>query len=489
MVSCKSYLAKEVQLHPLTDPLLAMRSLLVAALLSFSLIIASGCDAPAPEADDTLPGQGGPIAIENVTVVPLDEERTVSDQTVVIDDGQIVALGDAGSVDVPGGALRIDASGQYLMPGVAEMHAHLPVNDEPAGFREAVLFLFAANGVTFARGMQGGPDHPPLRDSIAAGKRFGPTLRVSGPFMSGSIESPDSARALVQEYHETGYDLLKIGEGIQPDVYDAIVEEAQSLDMPFAGHVPDDVGLLRAIEAGQHTVDHFDNYIEAMRTDDAPDEYAAIFGVSDLVDHIDRDRMDELVEATEEAGTGMVPTMVVWHTFFDDVPVDQYRGDRPEVQYLPSDIIEGWESGLADMRERGETEQKQAVIALRQEILRAMADAEVPILLGSDAPQIFNVPGFSVHREMQYMQDEVGMTPYDVLVSGTRAIAEFYGEEDVFGTVQEGRRADLILVNDNPLEDVAHAADIAGVVVRGRWLDADEIQTGLDALAEQWAAE
>jgi imidazolonepropionase-like amidohydrolase len=460
--------------------------LLVLVACILSACAESPSDTAATEGAASLPGTRGPIAIENVTVVPMDRERTMPGQTVVIQAGQIATVGEAGTVEVPDGATRVDGSGQFLMPGLAEMHAHLPVHDEPAGFRDAVLRLFALNGVTFARGMQGGPDHPPLRDAIAAGERFGPTLRVSGPFMSGSIDSPDSARGLVQAYHETGYDLLKIGEGLSPEVYAAIVDEARSLDMPFAGHVADDVGLVRSLEAGQRTVDHFDNYLEAMRTEDAPTDYGAIFGVLDLVPHLDRDRMDELVAATEAAGTGNVPTMVLWDLFFADRPAEEYRSARPEVRYMPPGIVDQWTSAVANMREDRDPERGQAVIALRNELLQAYAESDAPLLLGSDAPQIFNVPGFSLHREMQYMQDEAGMTPYDVLVSGTRAIAEFYGESDTFGTVQEGRRADLILVNGNPLDDVAHASDMAGVVVRGRWLDADEIQSRLDELAAQW---
>jgi imidazolonepropionase-like amidohydrolase len=455
-------------------------------------IIGACADAPSePDAsqEDALPGQPGPLAIENVTVVPLDSERTVPGQTVVVQDGRIATIGDAGTVEVPDGATRVDASGQYLMPGLAEMHAHLPVNDEPAGIRDAVLFLFAANGVTFARGMQGAPDHPALRDAIAAGERFGPTLRVSSPFISGSIETVDDARALVRKYHEADYDLLKIGEGLSPEVYNALADEAQSVDMPFAGHVADDVGLIRSLEAGQRTIDHFDNYLEAMRTDEAPEEYRAISGVIDLVPYLDRDRMDELITATEEAGAGGVPTMVLWHLFFDTTSVDHYRSERPEVQYMPSDMVEQWERSVTSMRAERDPARGQEVIALRQELLRAFDESDAPVLLGSDAPQIFNVPGFSLHREMQYMQDEVGMAPYDVLVSGTRAIAAFYDQEDEFGTVQEGRRADLILVNGNPLDDVANASDIAGVVVRGRWLAADEIQARLDELTAQFGGE
>lgn len=454
---------------------------------TFVGILAAACADTTADVD-AASAQEAPVVIDNVTVVPLDRERVIPEQTILVQDGVIAEIGDAGEVEEPEGAIRIDASGQYVMPGLAEMHAHLPGEDDEE-FREAVLFLFAANGVTFARGMQGAPDHPALRDAIAAGERFGPTLRVASPGFSGAELTEEEARERVRTYHEQGFDLLKIFEGLRPEVYEAIADEAKSVGIPFAGHVSDDVGLLRSLEEGHQTIDHLDNYVEALRTEEAPDDFGSIFGAASLVPHLDRERIPEVVEATQEAGAGVVPTMVLWEAFFDDTSTEVYREELPELEYLPDGMIEDWENGLQNIREGFDPEQGQEVIALRREILQALHEADVPILLGSDAPQIFNVPGFSVHREMQYMQDEVGMSPYEVLVSGTRAVAEFYDAGDTFGTVEEGKRADLILVNDNPLDDVAHAADIAGVVVQGRWLSADDIQARLDELAEQLAGE
>lgn len=460
-----------------------MSRLALSVLLVFLLL---GCN-DRPDSDSpSLPGIAGPIAIESVTVVPLDEERTVPDQTVLLNEGDIVAVGPSGEVQIPEDATFIDGTGQYLMPGLAEMHAHLPTEDNPEGIRDAVLFLFASQGITYARGMVGAPDHPEMRDSIASGDRFGPTLRVGSPFLSGDVETADEARERVREYANVGYDFLKIGDGLGTPAYEALVDEAQTQELEYAGHVADDVGLVRSLELGHNTVDHLDNYVEALRTDTAPDNYQPLFGVTDLLPYLDRDRIDRVVESTEETGAGVVPTMVLWETFFDDHPVDQYEDQRPEVRYLPSSTRENWASSLRDLREGMDAEAGQEVIALRKELLRALYDGDVAILLGSDAPQIYNVPGFSAHREMEYMQEEVGMSPYDILVSGSRAVAEFYGAENTFGTVEEGKRADLILVENDPLEDVRHASEIAGVVVQGRWLSDTEIQDRLNDIEAQF---
>jgi imidazolonepropionase-like amidohydrolase len=259
-------------------------------------------------------------------------------------------------------------------------------------------------------------------------------------------------------------------------VYDALVDEAQQQGLPYAGHVPDAVGLEAAMGAGQETVDHLDNFIEAMRGPDAPEDYGAILGVTDLVGDLNRDRLSELVALTVETNTGMVPTMLVWERFFGDTPPEAYADTLPELRYLPPEMVSGWEERLAEIRAQHTPEEGAAVRDLRHDILRALYEADAPILLGSDAPQMFNVPGFSIHREMRFMQDTIGMAPYDVLRSGTGAIRDFYAEDDGFGTVTVGERADLLLLENNPLEDVAHVEDIRGMALRGAWRTGESLE-------------
>jgi len=450
-----------------------------------ALLLASACevttDEPAPVT--------GMVAIENVTVVPMDAARLMPASTVLIEADTIVAVGPVEEVAVPAGAERIDGSGLFLMPGLAEMHAHLPLEDDPAGITDTVLTLFAVRGVTFARGMFGADHHPALRDEVAAGERFGPTLIVASPFMSGGIETPEAAREHVRRYAAAGFDLLKIGEGLSPEVYEAIVEEAREQRIPFAGHVPDAVGLLAALEVGQRTIDHLDNYVEALRGPDAPDDFPAVFGAASLIPHVERERIRELVDATLDGGAAVVPTMVLWERFFSDAPIESHLDDADALRYVPESMVETWMELLGRIQAQAELEHGPELLALRREILSALHGAGVYVLLGSDAPQAFNVPGFSIHDEMRFMQDEVGLPPFEVLFAGTRAVAEHLGTPEAFGTVLPGRRADLLLVRGNPLEDVAHAADIAGVMLRGQWLSERDLDARLEALARQYRRE
>lgn len=462
-----------------------MRLGLLAVLLIVPVAACStgSADAPATEiSPDTV------LAIHDVAVIPMESEEVLEAHTVVVQDGRIEAVGPAGEVDVPEEALRIDGSGQYLIPGLAEMHGHLPTPSMDSEVRDAVLFLYLAQGVTTVRGMLGADNQLDMRERINAGEMVGPSLYLASPGFGGSsVEDPIQARALVRQYQETGYDLLKVHEGLDPDIYEAMAEEAHRRGIPFAGHVPDEVGLLAALEAGQHTIDHLDNYVEALEAGDSPVEsYPALFGVVELAPHLDVDRLPELVEATRASGAGVVPTMALWHTFFADTPVEAYPDSLPELRYLPASMADSWSESLSDMRQQVDPERGQQILELRREILRALYEAEVPILLGSDAPQIFSVPGFSIQREMQYMQDEVGMRPYDVLVSGTRAVAQHLDLEDEFGAVAPGQRADLVLTRENPLDDVAHARNPAGVIAQGRWLPEEALSERLSDLEQQW---
>lgn len=426
------------------------------------------------------------LAIENVAVVAMDANRVLAAHTVLIEAETITAVGPTATLDVPRGALRVDGSGLYVMPGIAEMHAHLPADDDPPGVVDAVLTLFVSQGVTFARGMLGADAHPALRDAIAAGERLGPTLLVASPMLTGEIDDPEQARARVQRHHREGFDLLKIGEGLSPEVYEALVAEARRLDMPFAGHVADAVGLLDSLAAGQATVDHLDNYVEALRSDGAPDTFSPIFDAARLSAYAETKRIPELVAATRDARTAVVPTMLLWQRFFGDEPIDELYAATPEARYLPRAMVADWERRLSSIRERVDAERGQDLLALRKAILEDLHAGGVYILLGSDAPQVFSVPGFSAHAEMRYLQDVVGLPPFEILFSATRAVPEHLGQPDAFGTILPGRRADLMLLRGNPLEDVANVARIEGVVLRGRWLSRQELDTRLEAIAARF---
>jgi len=473
-----------------------VRALCIAAA---ALLVACGPDAPDSAAQRTGTGQpAGRLdadatdevaAFVGVTVVPMDREQLLADQTVLVSEGLIRGIGPSAQVAVPPGATRIDGRGKFLMPGLAEMHAHIPGSGD-RGYAENVLFLYVANGVTTIRGMAGDPLHLELREKTANGELMGPTIHAAAPGISGdNAATPADAERAVREHLKDGYDLLKVFE-MPADSYRQMARTAHELDIPFAGHVPEAVGLVGALDAGQASIDHLDRYIEFLAPgwQDMPGRQAGFFG-SGLVDLADTSRIPEAVERTLAAGTWNVPTLsLVEHLASPEHPEQMIQ--RPEMLYMPKEVLDRWVQAKKDYAARPDFRPEAAtrLVEIRRQLVKALHDAGAPIALGSDAPQFFNVPGFSVHYEMAMMV-AAGLTPYEVLVTGTRNPAAYFGMPEAFGTVQPGRRADLVLLEANPLQDVANVQRRAGVMVRGHWLPEPLIQERLSAIATGVATE
>jgi imidazolonepropionase-like amidohydrolase len=415
------------------------------------------------------PSSAQDLAFVGVNVVPMDRNRTLNNQTVIVQDGRIAQVGPAGSTRVPDGTLRLEGRGKYLMPGLGEMHGHIPSTLEPREFTEAVLFLYVANGVTTVRGMQGSPGQLDLREGAKRGELLAPNLYLAGPGFSGkTIKSAEEAIQKVQQQKAEGWDLLKVLPGLTRDQYDAMARTAKEVGISFAGHVPADVGLLHAIQSGQETFDHLDGYIEYLQG-----EKGAVTEV----------KFQEIAKLTREAGAWVVPTMALWETLRGTADLDTLRA-FPELKYMPPQQIQQWRSAQENLLKNLDFKPDVArnVIQNRMRLLKVLNDGGVKILLGSDAPQRFSVPGFSIHREMKRMAD-AGMKPYDILRSGTYNVGLYLKEKDNFGTIEVGKRADLILLNANPLEDISNIARRSGVMVRGRWLSEREIQMRLGQIA------
>jgi imidazolonepropionase-like amidohydrolase len=203
--------------------------------------------------------------------------------------------------------------------------------------------------------------------------------------------------------------------------------------------------------------------------------------------HADATRIPELARATREAGVAIVPTQILWEVL-RGARDPQSMVDRPENRYMARTTIDGWTNTVQNIRSNADPAAAAREVELRNSLLKALNDEGVLILMGTDAPQLFSVPGFSLHRELPVMV-EAGMTPYEVLRSGTANVAHFFGIEDEAGTVAVGRRADLLLLEANPLEDVGNIERTAGVMIDGRWLPADMLRERLDAIAAKHAAE
>jgi imidazolonepropionase-like amidohydrolase len=462
-------------------PLATIRKEKTMHRLLMALILAALAGATAA----TQPSAPAALALVGVHVIPMDRERGLENQTIVVRDGRIAGVGDAKQVTVPDGATRIDAAGKFVIPGLAEMHGHLTGANETLNAR--ILQLNAAFGITTIRGMLGDPSHLSLRDRVARGELVGPRIWTSGPSLNGkSIPTPEAAEKAVREQKAAGFDFLKIHPGVSRAAFDALAKTAKEVDIRFAGHVPVDVGLQHALDNRCATIDHLDGFVEALVKEGAPVDVrkGGFFG-SALIDHVDESKIPALVKATKAAGTAIVPTEALMDSFFSPEPVEQLIA-KPEMKWLPADLVAGWEKSKRGFMTDGPgampAEKRERFLALRRKILKALHEGGVPLLLGADSPQVLNVPGVAIHRELALIV-KAGLSPYQALETGTRNVAAYFGIAKEAGTIERGKRADLVVLDANPLDDIANSEKRFGVMTNGRWLPRAQIDKELAAAA------
>jgi len=416
--------------------------------------------------------------IVNVNVVPMSSEVVIAQQSVVIVDDKISTIGHVDTVPVPVDAAIIDGTDRFLMPGLAEMHAHVTsTNAEPV---DRLSTLFIANGITTIRGMLGQPSHLKLRDQFASGEVFGPRLVTSGPSLNGrSVSGAADAARQVRLQKAAGYDFIKVHPGLSDDEFIALANTANEIGMPYAGHVPVATGVRQALQNRMATIDHLDGYFAALLpvSDDGAGGFGGFFDVM-LAGMLNAEKIPEIVAATREAQTWNVPTEVLIEQLIDETPLTELE-ERPEMRYVSAATVRNWiAQKQAQLNERGFNAESAALaIALRRRLILELHLAGAGLLLGSDAPQTFNVPGFSAHRELEALV-AAGLSPYEALRTGTAAVADFLDSNG--GIVAEGKDADLILLDSNPLEDVRNSKRIHGVMLRGKWLPAAELEARLE---------
>ncbi len=441
----------------------------------------------------TLPGEltaqnQDTYAFTNVTVIPMDTERTLPGHTVVVRDGVITQIGPTATTPAPDDVTVIPGDGRYLLPGLAEMHAHVPPGqDPPREDIEETLFLYLAGGITTIRGMLGAPYQLELREELRRGEVPGPHFYVGAPSLNANTApTPEAADSLVRAHAEAGYDFLKIHPGVPLDAWDRMVEVAREVGITFGGHVPADVGIHHAIETGMATIDHLDGFVQATRIEGlAFGERTAMYRATDP------DKLDALTRKIADHGTWLVPTQYLWNHLNGYVDPDSILA-KPEFRYISPQQRENYRARAERNRQNPEItpESHEAHAEMRQEFLAAAHRNGAPILMGTDSPQLFNVPGFALHRELPLMVD-AGMSPYEVLVSGTREVARYVeeslGQPGNFGTVTVGNRADLILLGGDPLADIDALRRLEGVMVEGRWIDGQTISNRLEEIAARHA--
>jgi hypothetical protein len=448
------------------------------------------------------PLASGVTAFTNVAVIPMTSDTLLRDMTVIVRDGRIESVTPAARATIPNGARRIDGRGRFLIPGLADVHTHLYSDDEVAdSLARYELGVMLANGVTVARLMIGTPEHLQLRTDVAEGRVLGPQLWLASPQLTGNrtsnartVTTPDEARAAVREVAAAGYDFVKLTENIPPPVYDAIVDEARARQIRIDGHVDPRVGVARALAAGQN-IQHLDAYFEAALPDSAPSRESltqgGVFRLANWksIDYIDDHALDRLAGATARARVWSTPTLTVFNTAFAIGFTDDELEARPDWQLMPSGFRQlyvnarrrYWNPASDSVRT---PRRRQRYVEVRNHLTKAIVDSGGKVLAGSDSPDWFNVYGWTLHRELGNLV-RAGLTPYQALAAATRNPSEYFGALGEWGTIQSGRRGDLVLLSANPLTDISNTTRIEGVAIGGRWIERPELEAMIRAATER----
>ena len=398
----------------------------------------------------------GLIVFKNVNLITMKDDRIIPSQTVVIQDGRINRVLQSVNADIPAGATIIDGKGeQYLMPGLGDMHIHLN--------RSSYLKLLVANGVTTVRNMWGMDFHRILREDITHKQRVGPTIYSTGALLDGfpktwpqstRIRTVEDARNAVHQTKKEGFDFVKVYDRLSEENYNAIISTARELDIPVVGHIPAGVGFYKAIEAGQYSFEHL---------------YGATERTWDWQRKKTGNLFKDYLEKSVASGVWNCPTLVLFQNYEND------RSDlesQPELKYMNRETIEYW-SKRPVINLRNQNRQN------RLDTVNALNNAGANLILGTDSPNNWVIPGFSIHDELSLLV-ESGLTPYEAIKTGTVNAAIHMKKLSEFGTIEKGKRADVILCDANPFDDVTHISSPTGVMTNGIWYPRAALHKMLD---------
>ncbi len=414
------------------------------------------------------------LAFEHVTVIDMKIPEPRRNQTVLIEDERIIAVGPTGKVRVPKQAQVIHAKGKFLIPGLWDAHVHIT----KAGPNSLPLFI--ANGITSVRDMGGDPEMLlDWREKIESGKLLGPRIKTPGPILEdeanvarmlqeGTVEpvshtrvaigSVDNAIRKVDSLSRLGVDFLKIRTVTSKAVYEAIASEARKKGLALTGHAV--VGPEEMLLAGQRSIEHA--------------------FLPPLISTMIKTERAELFHRMAKQNMVVVPTLITGKSI--QVPYKQAaslvndQSGRLDYRrrYVSGYLIEDWREQVAELTQYPAG--LDTLLAGRVKDLREMHRAGVRLMAGTDVGVLLIYPGFSLHQELILMVKEIGLTPYEALQSATIYPAEFFNLQNDLGTIETGKRADLLLLGADPLRNISNTQKIMGVVANGSYFSKSAIQ-------------
>ena len=432
------------------------------------------------------------LAITHVTIIDGTGRGPQPGQTVLIEGGRITNVGPTAKIKVPKSARIVDAMGKFLIPGLWDMHVHLAgINADPAWSKQVLLPLLLANGIMGVRDMGG--DLEALlawQRDVESGALLGPHIVASGPWLAGRgkktpeqypVANADEARVAVDDLKKRGANFIKIISLPSRDAFFAVAEEAKKQNIPFVGHLPFEIGAIEASNAGMHCIEHLlysavalsfsskedelrRRLVEAEKKDDSV-VWEQIAHEADAT--YSPEKAAALLQTLKKNGTWITPTLASLDITSHP---ETWKTDDPLLSFVPPALAKQWRESMNDtgMKERAAWLGRQA--ANDWKLTGELHHAGVTLLVGSDSLDPFVFPGESLHRELAELV-RAGFTPMEALQAATRGAAQFLGREKDFGTIENGKAADLVLLTANPAEDVANTRKISAVVRDGSYYD------------------
>ena len=444
--------------------------ILISALFLLGLLHLSATEAKETEHPSPF---SLPVAFLHVNVISMDREKVLEDQTVVTQGSSIVQIGDFRTVKIPPKARRIDAKGKYLIPGLADAHVHLESQVEFA--------LYLANGVTTVFNLDGRPGHLLWRHQVAAGTVLGPTIFSTGPIFHQK-RMPEEDVRLVDAQTAAGYDAIKVYNEVSKEEYPALISEAKSKNLLLMGHVARGAGFEMTLQSGQ-SIAHLEEIMYTYFNPQHDDEF----------DHIvfDESKIPVVTRMVKDSGIYVTATLDNFSRIvLEATDLDAFL-KNPELNYVAPWTLLQFEPPNNRYKNRFGPD-KYAVLenllAFQRKLLKSFSDAGVPLLAGTDATEVGPVAGFGLHHELQEFVND-GLTPYQALQTATINVAKYLRQSDKFGTIEIGKRADMVLLSGDPLAKIANTKTIAGVMVRGQWLDKAQLDEMLSRVQPEYERE
>jgi imidazolonepropionase-like amidohydrolase len=419
------------------------------------------------------PQRPAAAAFVHVAVIPMDRERVLEDQTVVIEGDRITQIGASSAIKIPSYARRIEGKGQYLIPGLTDAHVHL--------LSQIEFPLYLANGVTTVFNLDGRFAHLLWRKQVASGDILGPTIFSTGPIFHQKRTAEEDVQ-LVDEQASAGYDAVKIYNEVSREEYPTLIAEAKRKNMLLMGHVARGPGFVLTLQSGQ-SIAHLEEFVYTNLNPRHDDDF----------DHIvfDDSKIPTIVEQTKSANIFVTATLNNFAMIVQQATdLDSFLKNS-ELHYVAPWTLQQFQPENDTYKNRFGPEKYgvlRNMLAFQRKLLKALSDAGVPLMAGTDATEVGPTAGFGLPHELQEFVND-GLTPYQALQTATTNPARYFRQSPEFGTIEVGKRADLLLLSGNPLLDISNTLKPSGVVVRGRWLDGKTLSAMLQGVPAQYRRE